>query len=263
MRLVPSPVRAAAAELGLAIAQPERIRDSASVARIEELAPELIVVVAYGQIIPRSILALPPGGIVNVHASLLPRHRGAAPIAHAILAGDAVTGVTIMRMDELLDHGPLLEFEKVPVGARETAPELTGRLAAVGARLLAGTVDHLDLVLPVAQDHARATMAPRLRKEDGWLRWEMSAVEIDRRVRALQPWPGTTVAFRGRMVKVIAGTPVDGEGEPGSVLGRSREGPAVATGAGAYRLATVQLPGRGAMPGNQLLSLPDAGESDA
>ena len=258
MKLTPSPVKAVAMELGLPVGQPERIRDPASVERLRELDPELIVVVAYGQIIPRSILALPRSGIVNVHASLLPSHRGAAPIAHAILAGDRVTGITIMRMDELLDHGPLLQQEKVAIGARETAPDLTARLAVAGARLLADTLVRLDEIIPVEQDHTRATMAPRLRKEDGGLRWEMTADEIDRRVRAFQPWPGNTVHFRGRALKIVAGTPVDGSGEPGSVLGRSREGLAIATGEGAYRLETIQLPGRGPMPANQLLSLPDA-----
>lgn len=258
MKLKPSPVKAAAGELGLEVAQPERIRHEASVALLREVAPELIVVVAYGQIIPRSILALPPRGIVNVHGSLLPLHRGAAPVAHALLAGDSVTGVTIMLMDEQLDHGPILEVEKVTIGARETAPALTARLAEVGARLLAATLDRLDEVVPLEQDHARATMAPRLRREDGMLNWQMSATEIDRRVRALQPWPGTTVEFRGRSVKVLAGTPLDGAGEPGSIVARSREGLVVATGEGSYRLESVQLAGSGAMPANQLLSLPDA-----
>ena len=258
MKLAPSPVRAAALDLGLPIAQPERIRDAATVERLQALAPELLVVVAYGQLIPRSIINIPARGIVNVHASLLPRHRGAAPVAHAILAGDRVTGITIMRMDELLDHGPLLAVEKVGIDDRETSPRLSARLATVGARLLCDALEQLDSIVPLDQDHARATMAPRLRKEDGRLRWEMTAGEIDRRVRALQPWPGTTVDLRGRTIKIVAGRPVDGDGEPGSVLGRTRGGLVIATGKGAYRLEVVQLPGRGAMAANQLLSLPDA-----
>lgn len=258
MKLLPSPMKAAAEKLGLPVAQPEQIREDSSVRRLQDLAPELMVVVAYGQIIPRSILSLPAKGVVNVHASVLPRHRGAAPVAHAILAGDAATGVTIMQMDQLLDHGPILEAEKVQIGPRETAPELTLRLSRVGALLLASTVERLDEITPLEQDHHQATMAPRLRKEDGRLQWSLPAMEIDRRVRALQPWPGTTIDFRGRAVKLLAGSPEEGEGAPGEVLGRSRDGLLVATGEQAYRIRWAQLPGRAAMPGNQLLSLPHA-----
>ena len=146
MKVTPPPVKIAAQELGIEVYQPEKIRDPQAVERIRSLEPELLVVVAYGQIIPRSVLSIPKRGAINVHASLLPRHRGAAPIAHAILAGDRETGVTIMRMDEQLDHGPVLAMRSTPIGSGEDAVALTSRLAEMGAELL---VDTLAIVASV------------------------------------------------------------------------------------------------------------------
>jgi len=164
MKLSPPPVKLAAIELGLEVYQPERIRAPEVIERLRALAPELIVVVAYGQIIPRSILEIPARGVVNVHDSLLPRHRGASPVAHSILAGDRETGVTIMRMDEQLDHGPILAVRKVAIEPSEDAAGLTRRLAEVGAVLLVETIAQLDGITEVEQDHTRATTAPRLRR---------------------------------------------------------------------------------------------------
>ncbi len=175
LRVTPPPVKVAALELGLEVFQPERIKAEESVARIASIAPELIVVVAYGQIIPRSILEIPPRGVLNVHASLLPRHRGAAPINRAILAGDRVSGVTIMRMDEQMDHGPILSAREVEIGPEEDAVSLAERLAALGAELLVETIDRLDEIRPVEQDHSRATFAPRLAKPEGELDWDLDA----------------------------------------------------------------------------------------
>jgi methionyl-tRNA formyltransferase len=209
-KITPSPVKVAAQELGLTVLQPEKIRDPAVAARLRELQPDVMVVVAYGQIIPADVLAIPAQGVVNVHASLLPRHRGAAPIAHAILAGDRETGVTIMKMDEQLDHGPILSTRRTEIGLREDAPGLTARLSRLGAELLVDTLARLHGIEPSEQDHERATLAPRLRRENGELDWEMDAGEMDRRVRALQPWPGATLpSARGR-VKVLSGH-VEGE----------------------------------------------------
>jgi len=206
LKLTPPAVKLAARELGLPVFQPERIREPAAVERIREAAPELIVVVAYGQIIPRSVLEIPPRGILNVHASLLPRWRGAAPVAHAILAGDEFTGVTIMQMDEQLDHGPVLAYsEPVPIGRRDDAALLTQRLAEVGARSLVETIAGLDQLWPAEQDHARATLAPKLSREDGELDWSLPAAEIDRRVRAFQPWPGVTLPWKDARAKVLRG----------------------------------------------------------
>jgi len=205
MKLTSPPVKMAAAELGLEVYQPARIRDAEPIKRLRRLKPDLLVVVAYGQIIPASVLTVPQFGAVNVHASLLPRHRGAAPVAHAILSGDVQTGVTIMRMDEQLDHGPILAMRATAIAAGEDAAALTSRLADLGAQLLVETLDRIREITAVEQEHARATIAPRLRKEDGELAWDVGAQEIDRRVRALQPWPGVTLPTKKGRVKVLRG----------------------------------------------------------
>jgi methionyl-tRNA formyltransferase len=234
MKLTPSPVKAAAEELGLPLYQPERIRDAEAVERLRSVNPDLLVVVAYGQIIPRSVLEIPRLGAVNVHASLLPRHRGAAPVAHAILAGDRETGVTIMRMDEQLDHGPILAAQATRIEEREDAAHLTARLAGMGAKLLVEALANFAQLRVVGQEHTRATSAPRLKKEDGELDWSMGAEEIDRRVRALQPWPGATLPTARGRVKVLSGH-VEGD---------------------RYVPDVAQLPGKKPAPAKQVL--PDA-----
>ena len=231
MKVTPSPVKHAALELGLEVYQPDRIRGPEAVERLRALGPDLLVVVAYGQIIPASVLAIPRLGAVNAHASLLPRHRGAAPVAHAILAGDEVTGVAIMRMDEQLDHGPILAARETPIGGREDAVALASRLAEMGAELLVETLDRVDLLPAVEQEHARATAAPRLRKDDGELEWGVGAEEIDRRVRALQPWPGVTLPTARGRVKVLSGHVEDDR----------------------YVPDMVQMPGRKPAPAKQVL----------
>jgi methionyl-tRNA formyltransferase len=205
MKLTAPAVKVAAQELGIEVYQPEKIRDPEAVERIRSIAPDLLVVVAYGQIIPRSVLSIPKHGAINVHASLLPRHRGAAPIAHAILAGDSETGVTIMRMDEQLDHGPILAMRSTPIGGDEDAVALTSRLAEMGAELLVETLARLDQMEPKEQAHEKATVAPRLNREDGEIDWNVGPLEIDRRVRALQPWPGVTLPTKLGRVKVLKG----------------------------------------------------------
>ena len=231
MKMTPPPVKVAAQELGLEVFQPERIRAPESVGRLKELAPDLLVVVAYGQILPPAVLEVPKRGAVNVHASLLPRHRGAAPIAHAILAGDPKTGVTIMRMDEQLDHGPVLAARATEIGSREGAVALTARLAEMGAELLVETLARLAGLRASVQDHSRATVAARLRRQDGELDWDFPADEIDRRVRALQPWPGVTLPTGRGRVKVLSGH-IEGE---------------------RYVPDMVQLPGKRPAPAKQVL----------
>ena len=232
MKLTAPPVKIAARRLGLEVYQPERVRDAEAVERLRQLHPELLVVVAYGQIIPRSVLAIPAHGALNVHASLLPRHRGAAPVAGAILAGDTETGVTIMRMDEQLDHGPILSKRETAIEAGEDAPALTERLAAIGAGLLVETLELFEEIKAVEQDHRAATVTRRLSKEDGELEWEMGALEIDRRVRALQPWPGVTLPTKKGRVKVLSGH-IDGD---------------------RYVLDMVQLPGKKPASAKQVLN---------
>ena len=244
LRMAPPPVKLAAEGLGLEVFQPEKVRAPESVARLRAVSPELMVVVAYGQIIPRSVLEIPPKGILNVHGSLLPRHRGAAPVNHAILAGDAVTGVTIMCLDELLDHGPVLASRATEIGPDEDAAALGERLAVMGAELLVYVLGRFDELRPVEQDHAAATLAPKLSRSDGQLEWDLSADEIDRRVRALQPWPGVTLPLDGTRVKVLRGRPLGGCGQPGEVLASGSRGVEVAAGLGSYLLEEVQPPGR-------------------
>ena len=231
MRLTKPPVKVAAEELGLPVYQPDRIRDTDSVERLRSLEPDLLVVVAYGQILPAPVLAIPRLGAINVHASLLPRHRGAAPVARAILAGDAETGVTMMKMDEQLDHGPILALRATPIAEHEDAVALTARLALMGAELLVETLDHFDQLHVAGQDHSRATVAAKLRKEEGELEWDLGAGELDRRVRGLQPWPGATLPTKRGRVKVLKGH-IDGD---------------------RYVLDVVQLPGKKPAPANQVL----------
>lgn len=255
LKVTPSAVKVAAGRLGLEVFQPERIREPAAVGRIAAARPDLIVVVAYGQIIPGAVLEVPPRGVVNVHASILPRHRGAAPVAYTILAGDRVTGVTIMKMDELLDHGPILAVCETEVGPGEDAPTLSGRLAGLGAGCLAKTLARLEAITPREQDHSAATLAPRLKKEEGELDWGLAAEEIDRRVRAFKPWPGVTLPWRGARLKVIRGRPLPGvSGRAGEYLGVRHGGLLVAAGAGGYLLEEVQLPGRRPVPARQLVA---------
>jgi methionyl-tRNA formyltransferase len=205
MKLTSPAVKVVAQELGLPVYQPEKIREPEAVERLRSLAPDLLIVVAYGQIIPRSVLDIPKLGALNVHASLLPRWRGAAPVARAILAGDTETGVSIMKMDEQLDHGPILAVRATPIEQGEDAAQLTRRLAGIGAELLVATLANLDEVRVVGQDHTLATLAPKLTKAEGELDWSMDAGEIDRRVRGLQPWPGATLPTSKGRLKVLRG----------------------------------------------------------
>jgi methionyl-tRNA formyltransferase len=231
MKLTPPPVKVAAEDLGLPVYQPERIRDQEAIERIRAESPDFLVVVAYGQILPASVLSIPRLGGINVHASLLPKHRGAAPVARAILAGDAETGVTIMKMDEQLDHGPILAIRATPIGDQEDAVALTERLAQMGAELLVETLEHFDELHVAGQDHSQATVAAKLRKEESELDWDLGAAELDRRVRGLQPWPGATLPTNRGRVKVLKGH-VDGD---------------------RYVLDVVQVPGKKPAPAKQVL----------
>lgn len=245
----PRPVGDAASALALPVLRPERIRADDSVAEILALHPDALVVAAYGQIIPAALLEAPPHGGVNVHGSVLPRWRGASPVAAAILAGDAVTGVSVMRMDAGLDTGPVYAVRELPVAPHDTTPLLGERLAEHGAALLLEVLDALAQGIAVAapQDAGRATVAPRLSRGDGVVDWAArTAVEVDRRVRALQPWPGTKARLGGQEVRLVAGAvapPAAAGAAPGVVIGGEGESVDVATLDGAYRVDVVQPAG--------------------
>jgi len=198
--LTPSPVKAAALAHGLTVWQPERVRHADSVEHLRALAPDAMVVVGYGQIIPQSVIDIAPLGIINVHASLLPELRGAAPIQWAVARGYEKTGVTTMRIDAGLDTGDIVLQSETGIGPDETSPELSPRLAEAGARILLETLDGLaqGTLKPVPQDGTRATLAPILKKDDGRIDWTLPAKTIHNLVRGLQPWPGAHTMFRGQ-----------------------------------------------------------------
>jgi methionyl-tRNA formyltransferase len=244
-------VAEAARELGLPVSQPEKVRDPRVVGELLGLGVDALVVAAYGQILPVALLEGPRFGGVNVHASVLPRWRGAAPVAAAILAGDEETGVSIMRMEAGLDTGPVYAVRALPIGPGVTTPDLTADLARIGANLLVEVLAGLDDGSAIAepQDESQATYAPRLTRID----WGVySAVEVDRRVRALQPWPGTVADLAGQEVRIVAGAPGSGSSgagagdadAPGSIVAVDRRACAVATRDGVYEVHEVQPPGR-------------------
>ena len=217
MKPLQSAIKLQALELGLPIFQPERIRNNDAQARIREVGADVMVVVAYGQILPASLIAIPRLGTVNVHASLLPRHRGPAPIERALLSGDQETGVTIMQMDAGVDTGPTLLQQKVPIAPHETASQLEGKIAELGGGLLVRALDELQAgrIGPIPQPAEGATHEPRLRSEDGKLNpATMTAEEIDRRVRALAERVGTWISLDGVELKVLRGHP-DGDAGDG------------------------------------------------
>jgi len=244
--LTPPAVKVAAEQSGLAVFQPKRVREPASIEAVRAMGPEAIVVAAYGQILPRELLLLPRYGCINIHASLLPAYRGAAPINWAIINGETRTGITIMQMDEGMDTGAVLAQESIPVGPRDTAGDLTEKLAELGSWLIVDTLSRIEAggVTAVPQDPARATMAPLLKKEDGLIDWRMSAREIHNRVRGLYPWPGAYGFLDGRLIKVLATEPADGTGEPGVLYEQGRDGLAAGTGQGLLRIISVQPEGK-------------------
>ncbi len=243
------PVHRAADELRLEVRTQARLRsDAAAQAAFAALGLDAAVVAAYGLILPPAMLEAPRRGCLNIHASLLPRWRGAAPIQAAVLAGDAESGVTIMQMDAGLDTGPMLLREAVPIGPLTTCGALHDALAPLGARLILRALAE-DFV-PVPQPAEGATYAPKLGREDGRIDWTHEAAAIERRVRAFDPWPGTFTTLQGTMLKVLAAEIAAGGGPPGTVVDAHLT---VACGAGALRLMRVQLGGRAAMPAEAFL----------
>ena len=248
--LTPSPVKQAAQTLGLPVYQPERIRRPEAQAHLALLAPEIMVVVGYGQIIPQSVIDLAPRGIVNVHASLLPKYRGAAPIQWAVAKGETRTGVTTMQINAALDTGDILLARETQIGPEETALELGERLAVMGAELLVETLDGLarGAITPRRQDDALASLAPILKKEHGSISWGDQAAAIHNRVRGLLPWPGAYTQFRGHLLHIWRARVTEERTAlvPGQVLPGA--GFRVACGSGnVLQLVEVQMEGRNRM----------------
>jgi methionyl-tRNA formyltransferase len=245
-QLAPSPVKALARSHGIEVRQPETLRNPEAQELLRALAPDLMIVVAYGLLLPQKVLDIPRHGCWNVHASLLPRWRGAAPIQRAIEAGDTETGVCLMQMEKGLDTGPVLLRQSTPIGLDETAGELHDRLAALGARLLGDGLSLLRSGLrPVPQPQAEdgATYARKLEKSEARLDWNRDAVTLANQVRAFSPWPVAEAELAGERVRVHRAHAVAGHGVAGRVLEASRDGITVACGAGALRLTQLQRDG--------------------
>lgn len=254
-----TPVHELAAELGLAVHTPRSLKSDEEAAAFKALDLDAAVVVSYGHILPKSFLDAPVLGCINIHGSLLPRWRGAAPIHRAILAGDAETGVTTMRMDEGLDTGPMLLAESTPISAADTAETVHDRLAELGARLIVSTLDGLmrASIDAVAQPEEGVTYAHKLGKEEGVLDWRRPAAELERKVRAFHPWPGTSFdAPRDNgveRIKVLEASLTLAGGAPGTIS-RARDGfPVVTCGVGGLKLLKLQRPGKSAQPADAFL----------
>ncbi len=247
-KMIPPPVKVFAEERKIPVVQPQSIKDKDFLKKIKSISPEFIIVVAYGKILPPEILEIPQKGCINLHASLLPRHRGAAPIQWAIIKGDRETGVTTMLMDEGLDTGPILLQKKEPILMDDTTTTLSERLADRGADLLVQTVKGLRRgeIKPRAQT-GKPTFAPPLKKSDGLIDWNMTAIEIFNRIRGLQPWPGAYTYLKGKVLKIKKVDIQDGLGEPGKVVYKDKSNLLIATSDGLIRILELQLEGKKTM----------------
>lgn len=251
-KLVASPVKQLALAHNIPVFQPLTLRDAAAQAELAELKPDLMVVVAYGLILPQAVLDMPRLGCINSHASLLPRWRGAAPIQRAIEAGDDVTGVTVMQMEAGLDTGPMLHKVSTPITAQDTGGSLHDRLAELGSAAVLEVLQQLAAGTMQAekQDDSLANYAHKLSKAEAKLNWQQSATELDQQIRAFNPWPVSHSQLNGQVIKVHAAEPVlenNTSAAPGTILAAEREGLVVACGEGALRLTRIQLPNARAM----------------
>ena len=255
----PPAIKEIAIARGLPVLQPERLRDASFASALRALAPDLIVVAAYGKILPPAILAIPPRGCLNVHASLLPRHRGAAPIPRAILAGDTVTGVTVMVMNEEMDAGDILLRRETPIAADDTGGTLADRLAHLGAGAIGEALDGLagGTLRAIPQPAGEATFAPRIERDQCRLEWQRPAVELERQVRALAPEPSAFTQLAGRVLKVHRAAverELPSEAPTGQIIRAGPDGILVTTGAGGLRLLEVQLEGRRRLSADRFLA---------
>lgn len=244
-KLTGPPVKGLAVELGLPVLQPQKVRSDEAFAQLQELAGDVIVVVGYGQIIPQRIIDLPEYGCVNVHSSLLPKYRGAAPVNWAIVRGETKTGVCTMKIVKKLDAGDVLLCRKTPIGPDETASELSARLAPMGAELLMATLSGLEAgeITPQPQDESQMTYAPLMKREDAAIDWSLPATEIHNRVRGFDPWPGAFTAYRGKRLQIRRTRLTDAQGEPGKILAVS-DGLTIACGEGAILATELQPEGK-------------------
>ena len=251
-KIVAPPVKLLAEAQGIAVYQPPKVKSGEAIERIAALDPACIVVVAYGQLLPAEILALPQLGAVNVHASLLPKYRGPAPIHWALIRGEEKTGITTMLMDTGMDTGDILLQREVPIGPKDTAGTLHDRLAEEGAKLLVETLHLLKkgTVVPRAQDDSQASLAPMLVKEDGEIDWNEEAKKICCRIRGLDPWPGGFTLWQGKRLKLFGCQPLAKarQAKPGTVIAVNEGGLEVASGKGAVLIKTLQLEGRRSLP---------------
>ena len=255
-RPVPSPIKQLALELGLPLWQPEHLHGPQAVEHLRRLQPDVVVVAAYGEILRRPVLSLPPKGCLNLHASLLPRHRGPAPVAATILAGDPVTGVTLIRMDEGIDTGPILAQREVPLTGRERQDELLGLLSEVAASLLREALPAwlAGQIVPRPQDESHATYCRMLRKEDGEIDWTRPAWYIERMTRAYHPWPGAYTFLRGQRLRILRALVLsEGQGRPPGTLVVEGHRLLVATGEGTLQVEELQLEGRRALPAGEFV----------
>lgn len=257
-KLTPSPVKQTALEAGIAVHQPASLKDETAVEALVALAPDLMVVVAYGLLLPQRVLDIPRLGCVNIHASLLPRWRGAAPIQRAILAGDSRTGVAIMRMEAGLDTGPVYHWLETPIRPQETGGELHDRLSLLGARALTEALPGIadGSLQPVPQADQGVRYAHKLTKAEGEIDWSNTAEAIGRQVRAFNPWPVAYTTHEGETLRVWQAEAVAGRAgdEPGRVMASGREGIDVGTGEGRLRIKRLQLPGKRPMSAAEVLN---------
>ena len=257
LKLEPPPVKERALALGLPVFQPNSLRPRDVQEHLASLEPDAIVVAAYGKFLPPQLLTLPPLGCLNLHPSLLPRHRGPSPVAFSLLEGDTVTGMTIILLDEGMDTGPILAQREVSIDGEDTAESLTERLFQVGAALLLETLPRWAAqgITPRSQDHSLATVTRKLAREDGKIDWQLPAEEIWRRGRAYHPWPGIYTFWKGKLLKILEGAPdvYSGLESPGTVVADNAREPGVVTGDGALRIRRLQMEGRRATTGGEFL----------